>query len=150
MREGLQEAAKRAGASELDGYPKGSTVICQHCFLPLYRLERGLYPGQKTKDTGNDYRPLTVADIDELRRDVPSVHAAMKTWTPDQVREHCERIPRFTNGMAPVCVACGHSFPQIFAPTASEFGDRAYTWVLVTIPPLLKGPLPIRTSEVSL
>lgn len=148
MRAGLVAAAASA-PNTLDGYPKGSTVICAHCFVPLYRLERGISPGEKTGRTVDAYAPLSPADVSRLRRDVPSVQAALKTWTDEQVREHCDRIMRPHTGMPAICPACQRSYMQVFAPDSAEVIDHAYTWRLVTIPPL-SDAYPIRSSRVDL
>ena len=147
MRAGLVAAA--VDAVDLDGYAKGSTVICAHCFVPLYRLERGIAPGEKASRTVDAYRPVTASDIHHLRLEVPSVRAAMKGWTPLQVKAHVESIDRPRTGSSAECPACHKSYVQVFAPDASEVIDRAYTWRLVTIPPL-SDAYPVRSSRVDL
>lgn len=147
MRAGLVAAA--ADAVDLDGYAKGATVICAHCFVPLYRLERGIAPGEKASRTVDAYRPVTASDIATLRREVPSVAAALKTWTPDTVKAHVDTIGRPKTGDPAVCPSCSKSFVQVFAPEAGEVIDRAYTWRLVTIPPL-SDAYPVRSSRVDL
>ena len=148
MRAGLV-AANETAPNPLDGYPKGSTVICAHCFVPLYVLERGIYPGDKVGRSIDAYAPISVSQLNQLRRDVPSVQAALKTWTDEEVREHCERILRPYTGMPAACPACQRSFMQVFAPDSSEVIDHAYTWRLVTIPPMSEA-YPVRSSRVDI
>jgi hypothetical protein len=147
MRAGLV-AAIAASRAENEGYPKGSTVICAHCFVPLYILTRSIGSGDKSNRTVDAYRPVTVQDIRRLRRDVPSVTAALKPWTAAEEIAHVASIPELRTGSAALCPACSKSFVQVFAPEASEVIDRAYTWRLVTIPPM-SGPLPVRSSKVT-
>lgn len=148
MRAGLVAAAESA-PNALDGYPKGSTVLCAHCFVPLYRLERGISPGERTSRSVDTYRPLTVEDFKQLRRDVPSVWSALRTWTDAQVVAHVHSIERPKTGSPAACPACQRSFVQVFAPESAEVIDRAYTWRLVTIPPM-SDAYPVRSSRVRL
>lgn len=146
MRAGLQ-AAIEAARTEQEGYPKGSTVICAHCFVPLFTLTRSIGPGEKANRTTDAYRPITLQELTALRRDVPSVTAALKLWTAQQAFDHVARIEAPRSGSPAACPACQRSFVQVFAPDAAEVVDRAYTWRLVTIPPL-SGPYPIRSAHV--
>lgn len=148
MRAGM-EAAIAAAHQETEGYAKGSTVICAQCFVPLYTLTRTIGPGEKANRTVDAYRPLTPSDIATLRREVPSVTAAMKTWTYEQVVQHAFSIAELRTGSPAACPACQKSFVQVFAPEASEVIDHAYTWRLVTIPPL-SGAYPVRSAHVRL
>lgn len=146
MRAGLR-AADADAPNSLDGYHKGETVICAQCFVPLFVLERGIAPAEKTSRSVDAFRPVTVADIERLRRDVPSVRSALMRWTPADVDAHARRIDRPKAGSPAACPACSKSFVQVFAPDAAEAIDRAYTWRLVTIP-ALSGAFPVRTSRV--
>lgn len=146
MRAGLV-AAIAAARSEQEGYPKGSTVICAHCFVPLFVLTRTIEPGQKANRTVDAYRPISVAELAQLRRDVPSVAAALKLWTAEQAVAHVNRITQPRTGSSAECPACQRSFVQVFAPEAGEVMDQAYTWRLVTIQPMA-GPLPVRSADV--
>lgn len=148
MRAGLEAAAATA-PNPLDGYPKGSTVLCAACFVPLYRLERGIAPGEKASRTCDAYRPVTASDIAELRREVPGVKSALMQWTPADVVAHVNQIDRPKTGSLAECPACHKSWVQVFAPEAGEVIDRAYTWRLVTVPPL-SDAYPVRSSRVRL
>jgi len=146
MRAGMV-AAIAAAQQESEGYPKGSTVLCAQCFTPLFTLTRTITPGEKANRTASAYRPVTVHDIRRLRRDVPGVAAALKLWTSADEIAHEARLEAPASGSPAVCPCCQKSFVQVFAPGADEVIDQAYTWRLVTIPPLA-GPLPVRSSEV--
>ena len=146
MRAGL-EASIQAAHTDNDGYPKGSTVICANCFVPLFTLTRSICVGDKANRTVDAYRPITVQELRTLRRNVPSLQAALKTWTMDQEIAHAARIQAPKTGDEAKCPACDNSFVQVFAPEAAEVIDRAFTWRLVTIPPL-SGPYPVRSSQV--
>lgn len=148
MRAGL-EAAIAAARHESDGYPKGSTVICAHCFVPLFTLTQSINPGDKANRSTGAYRPITVQELRTLRLNVPSVAAALKTWTVQDEIAHEARVEAPKSGTPAQCPACLKSFVQVFAPEASEVIDQAYTWTLVTIPPL-SGPYPVRSAHVSL
>ena len=147
MRPGIVAAAQ--DAIDLDGYAKGSTVICAHCFVPLYQLERGIAPGEKASRTVDAYRPVSAGHLERLRSEIPSVKAALATWTPADVQAHVDVIDRPRTGDPAVCPSCQKSFVQVFAPDADEVIDRAYTWRLVTIPPL-SDAYPVRSSCVDL
>jgi hypothetical protein len=147
MRAGLQ-AAIEAARDENEGYPKGSTVICAHCFVPLYLLTRSISPGQKALNSWDSYRPLSEGEIWTLRRQVPSVTAALKTWDINDVRAHVQSIPELKRYSPALCPNCQRSFVQVFAPDAAEVTDHAYTWRLVTIPPM-SGPYPIRSANLA-
>jgi hypothetical protein len=146
MRAGLQ-AAIEAARDENEGYPKGSTVICAHCFVPLYLLTRTISPAEKAGRTVDAYRPITVHDIARLRRDVPSVKAALKPWSFIDVCNHVSSIRELRTGSPAACPKCERSFVQVFAPDEAEVTDHAYTWRLVTIPPM-SGPYPIRSASL--
>ena len=146
MRAGLIAAAETA-PNPLDGYPKGSTVLCQHCFVPLFRLERGVSPGEGVK--ADAFRPISRAELQELRREVPSIAAALKLWTDADEQAHVSRIDRPVQGQPALCAACGHGFPQIFAVEAAEVNNRDYTWRLITVPPM-SDAYPMRSSDVDL
>lgn len=145
MRAGLTAALEAAQGHD-EAYPAGSVVICAHCFLPLYALTRTIWPGEKTSRTVDAYRPLSAAQIQMLRQQVPSVQSALKPWTDQDVARHAEHIPELRTGSAALCPSCGRSFVQVFAPSGEEVIDQAYTWRLVTIP--ASGPVPIRSAEV--
>ena len=148
MRAGM-EAAILAAHNENDGYIKGSTVICAQCFVPLYTLTRSIGPGEKANRTVDAYRPITVSEIKRLRRDVPSVTAALKTWTPNDEFAHACSVEELRTGSPAVCPKCERSFVQVFAPDEAEVIDRAYTWRLITIQPLT-GPYPVRSAKVTI
>ena len=141
MRAGLADAIQAAGHEE--GYAKGSIVICQHCFKPLYRLSRGIAVGEKANRTVDAYHPVDEKDIDRLSRSsgrAAGVAAALKAWTPEQRRAHCESIPMIKSGSPAMCPACGHSYVRVRAPERAEFVDQAYTWELFTLPPDALAP----------
>lgn len=143
------EAAIAASRTEQEGYPKGSTVICAHCFVPLYTLTRTINPGDKANRSIAAYKPITALELRQLRRDVPSVNAALKTWTHEDEIAHEARVIAPSTGSPAQCPACSKSYVQVFAPDANEVIDLAYTWRLVTIPPM-SGPYPVRSAHVSL
>jgi hypothetical protein len=146
MRPGLQ-AAIAAAHAENDGYPKGSTVICAHCFVPLYVLSRTISPGDTASRSIDAYQPITAVQLSALRRDVPSVRAALKLWSMGDVMAHVQKIQPPRTGSAAQCPSCLHCFLQVFAPSEAEVIDQAYTLRLVTIPPM-SGPYPVRSSDV--
>ena len=148
MRPGIA-AAIAAAHQESEGYPKGSTVLCAQCFVPLFQLTRTIEPGEKTSRSIDAYRPVSVADIARLRREVPSVRAALKMWSVADMVAHVQRLEPPKTGSPAQCPACQRSFVQVFAPSSSELIDQAYTWRLVTIPPL-SGPYPVRSAHVDL
>jgi hypothetical protein len=129
------------------GYEKGATVICQNCFAPLYKLERGVYPGEPVK--ADAFRPLSRTELRQLRREVTSIAAALKPWTDDDEKAHVNSIGRPVQGEPALCPKCGQGWPQVFAPEAAEVNDRAYTWRLITVPPM-SDAYPVRSSDVRL
>jgi hypothetical protein len=142
------EAAIADARTDQDGYPRGSVVICAQCFVPLYTLMRSINPGDKANRSIGAYKPITALELRQLRRDVPSVNAALKTWSVDDEIAHEARIVAPSTGSPAQCPSCLKSFVQVFAPDANEVIDLAYTWRLVTIPPMA-GPLPVRSAHVS-
>jgi hypothetical protein len=140
-------AAQDAAPNTMVGYEKGATVLCAHCFVPLYRLERGIAPGEKIK--ADAYRPITRSELRQLRREVTSIHAALKTWNDEHEQNHVQSLDRPKAGDPAICPACTKSFMQVYAPDAAEVTDRAYTWTLVTVPPMSEA-YPMRSSHVDL
>lgn len=148
MRAGLVAAVETA-PNALIGYEKGATVLCAQCFVPLYKLERGIGPGEKASRSVDAYRPITRAELRQLRKEVTSIHAALKTWTDEDETTHVNSIDRPKTGDPAACPKCARSFVQVFAPEADEVMDHAYTWRLVTVPPM-SDAYPIRSSRVDL
>lgn len=148
MRAGMVAAAETA-PNTLMGYEKGATVLCANCFVPLYKLERGIGPGEKASRSVDAYRPISRAELRQLRKEVSSINAALKLWTDEDEKAHVRAIDRPKTGDPAVCPKCDHSFVQVFAPEAGEVLDRAYTWRLVTVPPM-SAAYPVRSSHVGL
>lgn len=146
MRAGLVAAAERA-PNTLIGYDKGATVLCAHCFVPLYKLERGISPGEVVK--ADAFRPISRAELRQLRKEVTSIHAALKPWSDDDETNHVNSLGRPSAGDPALCPKCHNSFMQVYAPGADEVTDHAYTWTLVTVPPM-SGAYPVRSSRVDL
>lgn len=147
MRSALKMIAPNVGSVAAEvAYPKGSIVVCHACGVPLYRLVGSIWFSEKTSNTGWKYAPVSMADLQTLmeRRDLdPGIRAAIKLWSPERQRQHCERIPMLKNGELPNCPSCAQPF--VYALTSqgpegkSEFTDRAYVLQLATIPPVGKA-----------
>jgi hypothetical protein len=63
------------------------------------------------------------------------VSAAMKQWTAEERKAHCDAIPEIKSGAPMLCPCCGASYVRVRAAEAGEVIDRAYVVELVTIPP---------------
>jgi hypothetical protein len=146
MRAGLVAAAETAPNSMV-GYEKGATVLCQNCFVPLFKLERGLHPGEGVK--AEAFRPISRIELRQLRREVTSINAALKLWTDEDEKAHVNSIDRPVQGSPALCPKCGQGFPQVFAVEAAEVNNRDYTWRLITVPPMSEA-YPMRSSHVDL
>lgn len=133
-------AASPAGNHEL--YAKGSIVICVSCAAPLYRLERGIYIGERAGRSADAYRPVRVQDLVELRarEDIDAgVRTVLLAQSPAQLAAHCDRIPELRTGMPLACPICTRAFVAMRSSgnpaEASETIDRGYVIELVTIGP---------------
>lgn len=140
-------AASPAGNHEV--YPKGSIVICVSCAAPIYRLERGIYVGEKAGRSAEAYRPVRVQDLLELRGR-EDLDAGLKTiiasMSTAQMKRHCDRIRTLVAGDPLVCPSCTRSFVAVRSSAnpaeAGETLDRAYVIELLTVPPVgQKGAL---------
>jgi hypothetical protein len=124
-------------------YPAGSLVVCNACGVPLYRLQRNIWEGEKTSGTADRYAPVDARDVRRLmvQRDLePGVRAAMRDLAADPRKlAYLERIPELRNGELPDCPACGKVWVRVHTSTGpdgkAEFIDRAYTWTLAVIYP---------------
>jgi hypothetical protein len=124
-------------------YPAGGIVVCHACGVPLYRLQRNIWEGEKTSGTADRYAPAEARDVRRLmaQRDLdPGVRAAMRELVeqPDKLA-YLERIPDLRNGELPDCPSCGkvwvHVQTSLGPDGKAEFIDRAYTWTLSVIYP---------------
>jgi hypothetical protein len=133
MREGLR-ASVEAARGRLEGYPKGSVVLCAACGRPLYRLRRAIEPGASVARSVTAYGPVTPADLEALAELAGLAPPEAEVRAARQA--YCARIPEVRTGQPACCPFCGLSWVRVWAPTASELVDRAYTWTLVVLPPL--------------
>jgi hypothetical protein len=134
MRVALAESTPRAGTG--DGYPAGSIVICQGCLKPLYILQRGIGLGERAGRSASAFRPFQMKDFAQLTDAIDAgVSAAMKQWTAEERKAHCDAIPEIKSGAPMLCPCCGASYVRVRAAEAGEVIDRAYVVELVTIPP---------------
>lgn len=136
MKATLQDSIRQAG--HMEGYARGSIVLCAQCLVPLYELTRSIDIGEKAHRSVSAYRPLSAHDLDQLaQRDTtePGVAAMLGGWTLERKRQHAAAIPELHTGSPALCPACGQSFVQVRALEAAEVIDRAYTFELVTLAP---------------
>jgi hypothetical protein len=141
----LRGAVRSRGQSVL--YPAGSLVVCHACGVPLYRLTRNIWEGEKTGGTASRYAPAEVRDVQRLMMQTdlePGVRAAMRELLLQPAKlAYLERIPELRNGELPDCPACGKVWVRVQTSTGpdgkAEFIDRAYTWTLSVIYPEGQG-----------
>jgi hypothetical protein len=136
----LRAVLKRMPATLL--YPKGATIVCVGCGLPLYVLQGAIWSDEPVGQSGWKYGPVRRQDIEAVldRRDLdPGMRAAWRQHSPEFWRTHCESIPSLRAGDGLICPACRHAF--VFVRTsltddgAKEFVDQAYVIELSVIPP---------------
>lgn len=147
MRASLQRSLRDSPDPQFERYPKGSIVLCNACGVPIFKLDRAICLGDKGGKTASAFKPLRLADLDELemRPDIDAgVRARVKAWTPEQKRDHLACLTEPKAGEAMACPACFGSFAQVLTVDATETHDRAYVIELLTIPPFGTGrPAPV-------
>lgn len=124
-------------------YHKGAIVVCYACGVPLYRLVANIWMSEATSNTGWKYAPVSMADLQMIidRRDLdPGIRAAIKFWTLEQQKAHCDSIPTLRNGELPPCPSCKGQFARADRPgmtpdDKARFLDRSYVVSLATIEP---------------
>lgn len=141
-RKSVQESKLFSPAGDHELYAKGSIVICVSCALPIYRLERSIFIGEKAGRSAQAYRPVRLADLEELRdrRDVDAgLRAVLNGWDDAQAKAHVDGVPVLNSGDPLVCPCCHKGFVQARTsadPTEiAETRERGYVIQLITIPP---------------
>ena len=124
-------------------YPKGSIVVCVSCAAPIYRLERGIYVGEKAGRSADAYRPVRVQDLIELRgrEDIDAgLKSILTNMSSAQMARHCDQIRALVAGDPMVCPSCTRSFVAVRSSAnpaeAGETIDRGYVIELLTVPPV--------------
>lgn len=148
MRDSLRKSIADSPVAGFERYPKGSIVLCNGCALPIFKLDRGVELGQKAGAAASAFKPLTLADLNELvgRVDIDAgIRARVNAWTPDERKAHVAKLVEPKSGDAMACPCCQGCWPQVLTTEQTETHDRAYTLELLTIPPFGAGrPAPIR------
>jgi len=142
MRTTPQREALRASLATdpgFEGYPKGSIIVCGDCWKPIWKLERGITPGDRCGRAAGAFAPLTLADLRDLdgRPDLDEGWRgllAVYALSPSARAVIGARRPR--SGDAATCPACGGQFLKARTVTQSETLDHAYVWEMLWVPPL--------------
>lgn len=153
MRDSLKQSlADSAAGDQVDfRYPKGSVILCNACARPMAILEHGIALGARCGRMVSAIAPLTVAQLVELgeREDIDAgVRAFVKGLSPEQLKEHCEKSPRYRTGDPMICPFCHQCFVQVLSVDKHETLDKAYVIELVTLPPQGHKVLPVRGLEL--
>jgi hypothetical protein len=138
MRHSLKQSLKDSPATGFERYPKGSTVLCNACGVPLYKLEHGIALGDKGGQSASCFKPLSANDLQALedRDDVDAgIRARIKTLTADEREAILERTAEPRTGSPMVCSVCHGCFVQVLSLERTELIDRAYVIELLTMPP---------------
>ncbi len=122
-----------------EGYPKGAVIVCGDCWRPIYKLERGVAPGDKCGRAASAFAPMRQADFRDLdtRVDLDAGWRgllAVYALSPESQAVTGARRPRA--GDEAVCPACGGQFLKVRTVTKSETLDHAYVWEMLWVPPL--------------
>ena len=146
MRRSLIDAARVSPDPNQREYARGSIILCNHCALPIYRLERGIGIGEKAGRAVSAFKPVRLRDVLWLvgRVDVdPGLRATLGMMTIAEHRALIDHIGEPRTGDPALCPHCGHGFVQARTVERAETIDRAYVWELLTVPPAGIAP-PIR------
>lgn len=138
MRHSLKQSIADSPAQGFERYPKGSTVLCNACGLPLYKLEHGIALGDKGGQSAAAFKPLSAADLQALedRDDVDAgIRARLKTLTPTEREAILQKTEAPKTGSPMTCSVCAGCFVQVLSLEKIEMLDRAYVIELMTIPP---------------
>ncbi len=137
--ERLDVRASLAKDPGFEGYPKGSIIVCGDCWKPVYKLERGITPGDRCGRAASAFAPLTRVDFADLN-ERPDLDLgwrgllAIYAMSPDVSAVLDADRPR--SGDMALCPACGGQFLKARAVTLGETLDRAYVWEMLWVPPL--------------
>lgn len=151
MRDSLRKSAADSPVRNFERYPKGSTVLCNQCALPIFRLDAGIWLGDKAGRMAERFKPLTLPDVVALaaRSDIDAgVRARLKAMGLDGQRRHVAALRDVRAGDPMQCPACGDCFVQVLSVDQSETLDKAYTIELLTIPPSGEKPAPVRGKRL--
>ncbi len=123
-----------------EGYAKGSIVICPDCWKPIYRLERGISPGDRAGRAASAFAPLRREDCLSLATR-PDLDATWRqlfvTWwhtSPDARRLIEAQRPRAGDVIA--CPLCDGPYIKPRTVELADTHDRAYVLEMATIAPL--------------
>ncbi len=130
-------------------YPAGSIVVCYHCGIPRYKLERSIYDNEPIERTLWRYAPIRVLDIVALleRRDLDAGQvAALKAKSLQDWALYCDTIPKLKPDDYPDCSACKKQWVYAWIPESgsaqsdvTRFGDKGFKIQLAVIPPSGRG-----------
>jgi hypothetical protein len=152
MRQSLRQSIADSPVRGFERYAKGSIVLCNACAKPVFVLDRSICLGDKAGAMASAFKPLTAAHVVDLsrREDIDAgLRAMLRSWTPEQVAQHVQRLREMRAGDAMACPACDGCFAQVVSIEESEVRDRAHTLELLTVPPEGDGrPAPVRGKHL--
>jgi hypothetical protein len=152
MRESLKKSVDDSPVKNFERYPKGSLVLCNACGLPICKLDVGIALGDKAGQMARAFKPLGMADLDELigREDADAgIRATLSALTHEQRVAHLQKLHEFKSGDPMLCPACGDCFVQVLEIAKDAIMDKAYTIELLTIRPAGDGkPVPVRGRRI--
>jgi hypothetical protein len=138
MRHSLKQSLRDTPAQGFERYPKGSTVLCNACGLPIYKLEHGIALGDKGGQSASCFKPLSAMDLQAIedRDDVDAgIRARIKMLTAKEREAILQHTAEPKTGAPMMCSVCHGCFVQVLSLEKSEMLDRAYVIELMTIPP---------------
>ena len=152
MRDSLRRSLDHTPAAGFERYPKGSIVLCNACAKPIFKLDFALSFGDKAGKTASAFKPLAVADLDDLadRDDIDAgVRATVASMTPSDRTAHVACLREMKAGDPMMCPSCADCFVQVVSVEKTEALDRSYTIELLTIAPRGHGrQSPIRGKRI--
>ncbi len=148
MRESLKKSLGHTPAGDgWERYPKGSIVICNACSLPILKLDRAIFLGDKMGAAASAFKPLSLVDLTDLmaREDIDAgVRALLRAMKPAGRAAHVAKLHEIKAGDPALCPCCEQCFVQVVAVDKHEVLDRSYTTELLTVPPAGMKSTPLR------
>lgn len=151
MRDSVKQSINDSPIKGFEKYRAGSIVLCNACSLPIAKLDRAICLGDRAGRMASAFKPMSVADLTALgeRDDIDAgIRAKIRSWTPEELKQHADKLHEFRTGDPMVCPACEDCFVQVLSVDRHEVLDKAYTIELLTIAPHGVESAPVRGRQL--